>query len=174
MADREVSKGEIACQAASVLDYLLWLAAVPEPIPQTEARTYWNLKELPTPALDAALKQLIGLYQPRANDLPAESTNADEIATFLTAHLGWRLLSEETPPPTTAPSPGARVIRPMSWMAELTFLPSADFRGAASGSVDARCRRPSNRAQTPAVLFRHAECEAECRTSPGPQPVVPG
>ncbi|MEU9194561.1 hypothetical protein [Streptomyces hundungensis] len=158
MADREVSKGEMACHAASVLDYLLWLAAVPEPIPQTEARTYWNLKELPTPALDAALKQadyayvgswqdihlagapqsgrcpavrvfdwlfyrgtidcyrapildarlrdeLIGLYQPRADDLPAESTNADEIATFLTAHLGWRLLSEETPPPTTAPSP---------------------------------------------------------------------
>jgi hypothetical protein len=149
----------MVCQAASVFEYRLWLAAVPEPIPEAEARIYWNLKDLPTPTLDGALKQadyayvgswqdrhlaempqsgrcsavrifdwlfyrgtidcyqapildarlrdeLIGLYQPWPDDLPAESTDADEIATFLTAHLGSCLLPEEAPPPTTAPSPG--------------------------------------------------------------------
>jgi len=149
----------MVCQAASVFEYRLWLAAIPEPLPEAEARTYWNLKDLPTPTLDGALThtdyayvgawqdshlaevpqsgrcpavrifdwlfyrgtidcyqapildarlrdELIGLYQPRPGDLPAESTDADEIATFLTAHLGWNLLPEEAPPPTTAPSPG--------------------------------------------------------------------
>ncbi|MFI9587748.1 hypothetical protein ACIHCQ_39430 [Streptomyces sp. NPDC052236] len=142
-----------------MFEYRLWLAAVPEPIPEAEARIYWNLKDLPTPTLDGALKhadwayvgswqdshlaevpqsgrcpavrifdwlfyrgtidcyqapildarlrdELIGLYQPRPGDLPAESTDVDEIATFLTAHLGWSLLPEEAPPRTTAPSPG--------------------------------------------------------------------
>ncbi|MGY3340046.1 hypothetical protein ACVW0K_006145 [Streptomyces filamentosus] len=142
-----------------MFEYRLWLAAVPEPLPEAEARIYWNLKDLPTPTLDGALKQadyayvgswqdrhlaempqsgrcpavrifdwlfyrgtidryqapildarlrdeLIGLHQARPDDLPAESIDADEIATFLTTHLGWCLLPEETPPPTTAPPPG--------------------------------------------------------------------
>ncbi|MFI1200383.1 hypothetical protein K2224_33950 (plasmid) [Streptomyces sp. BHT-5-2] len=142
-----------------MLEYRLWLAAVPEPIPEAEARTYWNLKDLPTPTLDGALKQahyayvgswqdghlaevpqsgrcpavrifdwlfyrgtinryripvldarlrdeLIDLYRPRPGDLPAECTDADQVAAFLTRHLGWGLLPEEAPPPTTAPSPG--------------------------------------------------------------------
>lgn len=149
------------CQAASVLDYHLWLAAVPEPIPESEARAYWNLKDLPTPTLDAALKQadhvyvgcwqdihlaevpqsgrcpavrifgwlfyrgtidcyqapvldarlrdeLLDLYRPRPRDLPVECTDADEVAVFLTSHLGWGLLPEETPPPTTARFPGTQ------------------------------------------------------------------
>ncbi|QWB21562.1 MULTISPECIES: MFS transporter [Streptomyces] len=148
--------GEMTWQAASVLEYRLWLAAVPEPLPEAEARIYWRVKDLPTPTLDEALKQadyayvgswqdkhlaeipqsgrcpavrifdwlfyrgtidcyqapildarlrdeLIELHQPRPNDLPAESTNTDELATFLTAHLGWHLLPEEPPPPTTTP-----------------------------------------------------------------------
>ncbi|MFI6469871.1 hypothetical protein ACIBL5_06350 [Streptomyces sp. NPDC050516] len=135
-----------------MFDYHLWLAAVPEPIPEAEARIYWNLKDLPTPALDQAFRHadyayvgswkdshlakapqtgrcpaarifdwlfyrgtidryqapildarlrddLIALYQPRPGDLPAERTDADQIATFLTAHLGWSLLPQETPPP---------------------------------------------------------------------------
>ncbi|MEU9202876.1 hypothetical protein [Streptomyces sp. NPDC048332] len=145
-----------------MLEYRLWLAAIPEPIPEAEARIYWNLKDLPTPTVDGALKQahyvyvgswqdghlaempqsgrcpavrvfdwlffrgtidryqspvldaqlrdeLIGLCQPRPDDLPAEFTHPHEIATFLTAHLGWCLLPEEAPPPTTAPPgrPGA-------------------------------------------------------------------
>ncbi|MEV0035268.1 hypothetical protein [Streptomyces sp. NPDC050804] len=59
------------------------------------------------PILNARLRdELIGLYRPRPDDLPAESAGADEIATFRTAHLGWSLLPEEAPPPTTAPSRG--------------------------------------------------------------------
>ncbi|MFJ7907309.1 hypothetical protein [Kitasatospora sp. NPDC096204] len=46
----------------------------------------------------------IGLYQPRPADLPAESTDAEAITTFLTAHLGRHLLPEEEPPPIP-PSP---------------------------------------------------------------------
>ncbi|WAL93245.1 hypothetical protein [Streptomyces sp. Je 1-369] len=141
-----------------MLDYRLWLAAVPGPIPETEARTYWNLKDRPTPTLDEALKhadyvyvgswqdghlaevprpgrspavrifdwlfyrgtidcyqapvldarlrdELLDLYQPQPGDLPAECTDADTVAAFLTAHLGWGLLPEETPP-TKAPSSG--------------------------------------------------------------------
>ncbi|MFI1720473.1 hypothetical protein [Streptomyces sp. NPDC020489] len=141
-----------------MFEYCLWLAAVPEPIPEAEAGIYWNLKDLPTATLDAALRQahyayvgswqdthlaeipqsgrcsavrvfdwlfyrgtidryqvpildarlraeLIGLYRPRPDDLPAESVNTDEFAMFLTAHLGWCLLPEEAPSPTTATSP---------------------------------------------------------------------
>ncbi|MEU9339459.1 hypothetical protein AB0D49_41020 [Streptomyces sp. NPDC048290] len=142
-----------------MFEYPLWLAAFPEALPEAEARSYWNLRELPAPGLDAALNQadytyagswqdehlgempqsgrcpavrifdwlfyrgtidcyqapildarlrdeLIGLYQPRPDDLPAESTDTDETATFLTAHLGWNLLPVEAPPPTTARSWG--------------------------------------------------------------------
>ncbi|MEU8763928.1 hypothetical protein [Streptomyces sp. NPDC048659] len=136
-----------------MFEYRLWLAAVPHPLPEAEARIYWNLKELPTPAFDEALEQadyayvgswqdehqgelpqsgrcpavrifdwlfyrgtvdvhqaptldarlrdeLLGLYRPRPDDLPAESADADEFAAFLTAHLGWSLLPEEGPPST--------------------------------------------------------------------------
>ncbi|MFG2908675.1 hypothetical protein ACGF13_26850 [Kitasatospora sp. NPDC048286] len=145
------------CQADSVFEHRLWLAAVPGPVPEAEARVYWNLKDLPTPNLDGALRnadyvyvgswqdshlarspqsgrcpgvrifdwlfyrgtidryqaplldarlrdELIGLYQPRPGDLPAESADADVITTFLTAHLGRHLLPEEEPPPIP-PSP---------------------------------------------------------------------
>lgn len=60
----------------------------------------------PGPPTARLRDELIGFYRPRPDDLPAESAGADEIATFLTAHLGWSLLSEEAPPPTTAPSLG--------------------------------------------------------------------
>ncbi|MFD4656100.1 hypothetical protein ACFWP2_10785 [Kitasatospora sp. NPDC058444] len=40
-----------------VFEYRLWLAAVPEPVPEAEARAHWNLKDLPTPNLDRALRQ---------------------------------------------------------------------------------------------------------------------
>ncbi|MDX6352805.1 MAG: hypothetical protein QOF84_7595 [Streptomyces sp.] len=43
-------------------DYRLWLAAIPGPIPEAEARIYWNLKDLPTPGLDNALKHAAYLY----------------------------------------------------------------------------------------------------------------
>lgn len=43
-------------------DYRLWLAAIPGPIPAAEARIYWNLKGLPTPGLDDALKHAAYLY----------------------------------------------------------------------------------------------------------------
>ncbi|MCX5409892.1 hypothetical protein OHA37_39390 [Streptomyces sp. NBC_00335] len=134
-----------------MLEYRLWLAAVPKPIPESEARTYWNLKDRPTPTLDGALKQadyvyvgswqdshladvpqsgrcpavrisdwlfyrgtidcyqapvldarlrdeLLDLYQPRPGDLPADCTDAEEVAAFLSAHLGWGLLTEEALP----------------------------------------------------------------------------
>ncbi|MFE7897245.1 hypothetical protein ACFU3E_06850 [Streptomyces sp. NPDC057424] len=35
-------------------DYRLWLAAIPEPLPEADARVYWNLKD-PTSALVEAL-----------------------------------------------------------------------------------------------------------------------
>jgi hypothetical protein len=35
-------------------DYRLWLAALPEPLAEADARVYWNLKD-PTPALAEAL-----------------------------------------------------------------------------------------------------------------------
>ncbi|MFI9341478.1 hypothetical protein ACIG0D_09455 [Streptomyces sp. NPDC052773] len=35
-------------------DYRLWLAALPEPLAEADARVYWNLKD-PTPALTEAL-----------------------------------------------------------------------------------------------------------------------
>ena len=57
--------------------------------------------------LDARVRdELTGLYQPRPDDLPAESTGAVEIAMLLTAHLGWSLLPQEAPPPPTAPPLG--------------------------------------------------------------------
>lgn len=40
----------------------LWLAAIDGPIPEEEARIYWNLKEYPTPVLDAALRRADYLY----------------------------------------------------------------------------------------------------------------
>ena len=141
-----------------MFEYSLWLAAIPEPPPASEARIFWNLKDLPTPMLDEAWRhadyiyvgswqdrhlaeepqtgrcpavrifdwlyyrgtidgyqapmldaefrdQLVARYQPRPDDLPAESADADEIATFLTAHLGWSLLPEDPEPPTTTASP---------------------------------------------------------------------
>ncbi|WP_220449980.1 hypothetical protein [Kitasatospora xanthocidica] len=141
------------CQAVPVFEFRLWLAAFPEPVPEAEARSYWNLKDHPTPHLDGALRradyvyvgawgdshlsdepqsgrcpavrifdwlfyrgtidsyqaplldarlrdELIRIHQPRLGDLPAESTDAETIAAFLTAHLGWYLLPEEEPPAT--------------------------------------------------------------------------
>ncbi|MCC2274121.1 hypothetical protein LKL35_01490 [Streptomyces sp. ET3-23] len=40
----------------------LWLAAIDGPIPEEEARIYWNVKEDPTPVLDAALRRADYLY----------------------------------------------------------------------------------------------------------------
>ncbi|MEU1376568.1 hypothetical protein ABZ442_23310 [Streptomyces triculaminicus] len=40
----------------------LWLAAIDGPIPEEEARIYWNLKEYPTPVLDTALQRADYLY----------------------------------------------------------------------------------------------------------------
>lgn len=42
--------------------YHLWLAAVPNPIPEKEARIYWNCKDYPTPALDEGLRRASSLY----------------------------------------------------------------------------------------------------------------
>ncbi|MFI6862603.1 hypothetical protein ACIBKZ_22370 [Streptomyces sp. NPDC050421] len=42
--------------------YPLWLAAAPSPIPEDEARIYWNGKDDPTPALDEALRCASYLY----------------------------------------------------------------------------------------------------------------
>ncbi|GGX69488.1 hypothetical protein [Streptomyces minutiscleroticus] len=42
--------------------YRLWLAAVPSPIPEDEARIYWNCKADPTPVLDAGLCHASYLY----------------------------------------------------------------------------------------------------------------
>ncbi|MER6464943.1 hypothetical protein ABT278_31410 [Streptomyces sp. NPDC001228] len=42
--------------------YQLWLAAVPRPIPEDEARIYWNCKDDPTPALDEGLRRASYLY----------------------------------------------------------------------------------------------------------------
>ncbi|MFF2546988.1 hypothetical protein ACFVUY_31135 [Kitasatospora sp. NPDC058063] len=136
-----------------MFEFRLWLAALPEPVPEAEARSYWNLKDLPTPNLDGALRradyvyvgawheghlsdepqsgrcpavrisnwlfyrgtidryqaplldarlrdELIRIHRPRPGDLPAESTDAETIAAFLTAHLGRHLLPEEAPPAT--------------------------------------------------------------------------
>lgn len=41
-------------QAVPMSDYRLWLAALPEPLAEADARVYWNLKD-PTPALTEAL-----------------------------------------------------------------------------------------------------------------------
>jgi transcriptional regulator with XRE-family HTH domain len=43
--------------------------------------------------------------QVRDISVAVSPSHADEIATFLTEHLGWSLLPEEAPPSTTAPSP---------------------------------------------------------------------
>lgn len=42
--------------------YQLWLAAFEEPIPDREMRVHWNLKDEPTPTLDAALAKADYLY----------------------------------------------------------------------------------------------------------------
>jgi hypothetical protein len=42
-------------------DYRLWLAAIPQPLPEADARVYWNLKD-PTPALTEALAGAAYLY----------------------------------------------------------------------------------------------------------------
>ncbi|MEU9592503.1 hypothetical protein ACGF7W_30490 [Streptomyces sp. NPDC048219] len=42
--------------------YRLWLAAVPSPIPENEARIYWNCKDDPTPVLDESLRRASYLY----------------------------------------------------------------------------------------------------------------
>lgn len=42
--------------------YHLWLAALPSPVPEDEARLYWNCKDDPTPALDEALRRASYLY----------------------------------------------------------------------------------------------------------------
>ncbi|MFE7977638.1 hypothetical protein [Streptomyces shenzhenensis] len=42
--------------------YRLWLAAVPSPIPEEEARIHWNCKADPTPALDEGLHHASYLY----------------------------------------------------------------------------------------------------------------
>ncbi|WP_328910222.1 hypothetical protein OG230_12300 [Streptomyces sp. NBC_00234] len=42
--------------------YHLWLAAAPTPIPEDEARIYWNCKDDPTPTLDEVLRCASYLY----------------------------------------------------------------------------------------------------------------
>ncbi|MFJ3824794.1 hypothetical protein [Streptomyces nodosus] len=42
--------------------YHVWLAAVPTPIPEEEARIYWNCKDDPTPVLDEGLRRGSYLY----------------------------------------------------------------------------------------------------------------
>jgi hypothetical protein len=42
-------------------DYRLWLAAIPQPLAEADARVYWNLKD-PTPALTEALAGAAYLY----------------------------------------------------------------------------------------------------------------
>ncbi|MEU3488972.1 hypothetical protein [Streptomyces massasporeus] len=42
-------------------DYRLWLAALPRPLAEADARVYWNLKD-PTPALTEALADATYLY----------------------------------------------------------------------------------------------------------------
>ncbi|MFI6607045.1 hypothetical protein [Streptomyces sp. NPDC050507] len=42
--------------------YHLRLAAIPNPIPEKEARIYWNCKDDPTPALDEGLRRASYLY----------------------------------------------------------------------------------------------------------------
>ncbi|WP_432066774.1 hypothetical protein [Streptomyces sp. C10-9-1] len=42
--------------------YQLWLAAVPGPVPETEARIYWNCKDEPTPVLDEGLRRASCLH----------------------------------------------------------------------------------------------------------------
>lgn len=52
-----------ACQTAAVEEtYQLWLAAVPRPIPEEEARIHWNCKDDPTPTLDEGLRCASYLY----------------------------------------------------------------------------------------------------------------
>ncbi|MEU2268260.1 hypothetical protein ABZ568_18005 [Streptomyces olindensis] len=131
-------------------DYRLWLAAIPQPLAEPDARVYWNLKD-PTSALTEALAgaaylyvgswqethvserpqsgrspavrlfdllflrgtidgyqapvldprlrdELSALYRPRPGDLPSDSVAADALESFLTRHMTWCLLPEETPP----------------------------------------------------------------------------
>ncbi|WP_030990156.1 hypothetical protein [Streptomyces sp. NRRL WC-3744] len=42
--------------------YELWLAAVPSPVPENEARIYWTCKADPTPVLDEGLRRASYLY----------------------------------------------------------------------------------------------------------------
>ncbi|GAA1532655.1 hypothetical protein GCM10009678_13740 [Actinomadura kijaniata] len=42
--------------------YRLWLAALPAPVPEAEARIFWNCKDEPTPALDEALRRAPHIY----------------------------------------------------------------------------------------------------------------
>ncbi|MEV7032228.1 hypothetical protein AB0N99_18615 [Streptomyces sp. NPDC093272] len=135
--------------------YRLCLAAVSGPIPENEARIYWNCKEDPTPVLDEALRRaaclyagswgdehepenlhagkghcpanrlhswlfylgtidryqaplldhelmarLVELYRPRPSDLPADVIDLRRLESFLRAHLGMYLLTEEYDPET--------------------------------------------------------------------------
>jgi len=48
--------------------YQLWLAAFEDQIPDREMYAYWNLKEKPTPTLDAALGKATYLYVGAWND----------------------------------------------------------------------------------------------------------
>ncbi|MEV5102602.1 hypothetical protein ACFQ7G_05110 [Streptomyces massasporeus] len=51
------------------------------------------------PALDPRLRdELTALHRPRPDDLPSESVSAHELENFLTGHMSWHLLPEETPP----------------------------------------------------------------------------
>ncbi|MFE4919376.1 hypothetical protein [Streptomyces sp. NPDC056661] len=131
--------------------HFLWLAALPQAVPASEARVHWNLKDDPTPVLDLALRQapvfylgswteqhesdepqrarcpalrvsdwlffkgtideyhvpalddrlmaeLVSVFEPRTDDLPAEAAAPDELRAFLVDHLGEGVLCQEEPP----------------------------------------------------------------------------
>lgn len=46
------------CNPAAVTEpFFLWLAALPQVVPASEARVHWRIKDEPTPILDLALRQ---------------------------------------------------------------------------------------------------------------------
>lgn len=51
------------CNAVEVTEpFFLWLAALPQAVPASEARVHWRLKDEPTPILDLALRQAPFFY----------------------------------------------------------------------------------------------------------------
>ncbi|MBB5120567.1 hypothetical protein AF335_11600 [Streptomyces eurocidicus] len=108
-------------------EYHLWLAAVPAPVPEDEARIYWNLKDLPTPVLDGALERAAFLHvgswrdehqsdEPRSGRCPARriferifflGTIDRYRAPLLDTRLRDELLRLHAPRPGDLPAPAA-------------------------------------------------------------------